>query len=116
MPRHHAVAAHLFQSNSMRIASWNVNSAKARLDIIINWLKSDSCDVLLLQETKSQDERVQKRTSRAVCVASADDQADLMNQTPQHNGMWLRRDALEAIDLSRKSMQPRRKEMPCRLY
>ena len=56
MPRHHAVAAHLFQSNSMRIASWNVNSVKARLDIIINWLKSDSCDVLLLQETKSQDE------------------------------------------------------------
>ena len=40
----------------MRIASWNVNSVKARLDIIINWLKSDSCDVLLLQETKSQDE------------------------------------------------------------
>ena len=56
MPQHHAVAAHLFQSNSMRIASWNVNSVKARLDIIINWLKSDSCDVLLLQETKSQDE------------------------------------------------------------
>ena len=56
MPQHHAVAAHLFQSNSMRIASWNVNSVKARLDIIINWLKSNSCDVLLLQETKSQDE------------------------------------------------------------
>ena len=56
MPQHHAVVAHLFQSNSMRIASWNVNSVKARLDIIINWLKSDSCDVLLLQETKSQDE------------------------------------------------------------
>ena len=56
MLQHHAVAAHLFQSNSMRIASWNVNSVKARLEIIINWLKSDSCDVLLLQETKSQDE------------------------------------------------------------
>ena len=56
MPQHHAVAAHLFQSNLMRIASWNVNSVKARLDIIINWLNSDSCDVLLLQETKSQDE------------------------------------------------------------
>ena len=41
----HAVAAHLFQFNLMRIASWNVNSAKARLGIIINWLKSDSCDV-----------------------------------------------------------------------
>ena len=40
----------------MRIATWNVNSVKFRLDIIISWLKSDACDVLLLQETKSQDE------------------------------------------------------------
>ena len=53
--QHHAVVVHLSQFSRMRIASWNVNSAKARLDIIINWLKSNSCDVLLLQETKSQD-------------------------------------------------------------
>ena len=53
---HRAVVAHHFQFNLMRIASWNVNSAKARLEIIINWLKSNSCDVLLMQETKSQDE------------------------------------------------------------
>ncbi len=40
----------------MRIASWNVNSVKARLSIITDWLASDRCDVLLMQETKSQDE------------------------------------------------------------
>ena len=40
----------------MRIASWNVNSVKARLPIITDWLASDRCDVLLMQETKSQDE------------------------------------------------------------
>ena len=39
----------------MRIASWNVNSIKARLDIVTDWLATDPCDVLLLQETKSQD-------------------------------------------------------------
>ena len=39
----------------MRIASWNVNSIKARLGIVTNWLASDRCDVLLIQETKSQD-------------------------------------------------------------
>ena len=38
------------------------------------------------------------------------DQAELINQMPQHNGMLLRRDALGAIDLSRKSMQPRRRK------
>ena len=68
-------------------------------------------------EQKSQDERVQKRIARAVCLASANDQAELMNQIPQHIGMWIRRGALGAIDLSRKSMQPRtRKEMPSRMY
>ena len=39
----------------MRIASWNVNSIKARLDIVTGWLANDPCDVLLIQETKSQD-------------------------------------------------------------
>ena len=68
-------------------------------------------------EQKSQDELVQKRTARAVCLASASDQAELMNQMPQHNGMWIRRGALGAIDLSRKSMQPtRRMGMPCAMY
>ncbi len=41
---------------AMRIASWNVNSIKARLPIIIDWLRGDHCDVLLMQETKSLDE------------------------------------------------------------
>ena len=39
----------------MRIASWNVNSAKARQDHILNYLRAGSCDVLLIQETKTQD-------------------------------------------------------------
>jgi exodeoxyribonuclease-3 len=39
----------------MRIASWNVNSIKARLNIVTGWLANDPCDVLLVQETKSQD-------------------------------------------------------------
>ena len=37
----------------MRIASWNVNSAKARQDHILNYLRAGSCDVLLIQETKT---------------------------------------------------------------
>jgi exodeoxyribonuclease-3 len=39
----------------MRIASWNVNSIKVRLDIVTRWLAIDPCDVLLIQETKSLD-------------------------------------------------------------
>ncbi len=50
-----AVVALHFLYRLMRIASWNVNSIKSRLDMVINWLSHGSCDILLMQETKSQD-------------------------------------------------------------
>ena len=40
----------------MKIATWNVNSVKARLPNIIEWLRSAQPDVLLLQEIKVIDE------------------------------------------------------------
>lgn len=39
----------------MRIATWNVNSLKARLEKVIWWLERARPDVLLLQETKLAD-------------------------------------------------------------
>jgi exodeoxyribonuclease-3 len=39
----------------MRIATWNVNSLKARLDKLVWWVERASPDVLLLQETKCAD-------------------------------------------------------------
>src|SRR5207237_2377297 len=39
----------------MRIATWNVNSLKARLDKVIWWLDRAKPDVLLMQETKLAD-------------------------------------------------------------
>ena len=56
MLRHLAVVVHPSPPSVMRVASWNVNSVKARLDHIRDWLVADSCDVLLLQEIKSQTE------------------------------------------------------------
>lgn len=38
----------------MKIVTWNVNSIRARLDNILSWLKTESPDILLLQETKCQ--------------------------------------------------------------
>jgi exodeoxyribonuclease III len=40
----------------MRIASWNVNSIRARLDLTAQWLKSAQPDVVCLQETKVVDD------------------------------------------------------------
>jgi exodeoxyribonuclease-3 len=41
---------------AMRIATWNVNSIKQRLDHVMAWLKGAEPDVLCLQEIKCQDE------------------------------------------------------------
>ncbi len=40
----------------MRIATWNVNSIKARIDNVTRWLEETSPDVACLQEIKSLDE------------------------------------------------------------
>jgi exodeoxyribonuclease-3 len=42
-------------SKEMQIASWNVNSIRARLDHVTAWLKDRKPDVLLLQELKGTD-------------------------------------------------------------
>jgi exodeoxyribonuclease-3 len=39
----------------MRIATWNVNSLKARMDAVEKWLARAEPDVLLIQETKLSD-------------------------------------------------------------
>jgi exodeoxyribonuclease-3 len=40
----------------MRIATWNVNSIKQRVDNVVAWLKERDPDVVCLQETKCVDE------------------------------------------------------------
>ncbi|MFM2106659.1 MAG: hypothetical protein RL338_1691 [Chloroflexota bacterium] len=48
----------------MRIASWNVNSLKARLERVEGWLAHAAPDVLLLQETKLADDAVPELSFR----------------------------------------------------
>ncbi|WP_009633913.1 exodeoxyribonuclease III [Synechocystis sp. PCC 7509] len=40
----------------MKVASWNVNSIRIRLETVVNWLKENPVDVLCLQETKVVDD------------------------------------------------------------
>ncbi|GGF94594.1 putative exodeoxyribonuclease III protein XthA [Rhodococcoides trifolii] len=39
----------------MRIATWNVNSVRSRVDRIVSWLDRSDVDVLAIQETKCKD-------------------------------------------------------------
>ncbi len=41
----------------MRIATWNVNSIRARLDRVVAWLERSEVDVLAMQETKCRDDQ-----------------------------------------------------------
>jgi exodeoxyribonuclease III len=40
----------------MKIATWNVNSVRMRLDILTRWLEQNPVDIVCLQETKVVDE------------------------------------------------------------
>jgi exodeoxyribonuclease-3 len=46
----------------MRIATWNVNSIKQRLDHVVNWLQERQPDIACLQETKCLDEAFPRET------------------------------------------------------
>ena len=41
----------------MRLATWNVNSIRARVDRVTDWLERADVDVLAMQETKCADDQ-----------------------------------------------------------
>ncbi|MGE4547595.1 MAG: exodeoxyribonuclease III [Desulfurella sp.] len=41
----------------MKIATWNVNSVRVRMDQILEWLQKESIDVLGMQEIKTPDDK-----------------------------------------------------------
>lgn len=45
----------------IKIASWNVNSIRARKEQVVDWLKRESPDIACIQETKVKDEEFPKQ-------------------------------------------------------
>ncbi len=50
----------------MRIATWNVNSVKQRIDNLTAWLAERAPDIVCLQETKTVDEAFPRQTIEAL--------------------------------------------------
>ncbi|MCL4150006.1 UNVERIFIED_CONTAM: hypothetical protein GTU68_000685 [Idotea baltica] len=48
----------------MKIASWNVNSLRVRLEHVLKWLESAQPDILVLQETKMTDDQFPEEVIR----------------------------------------------------
>ena len=50
----------------MRLATWNVNSLKARLERVLAWTERQQPDILCMQETKLTDEQAPALDFRAL--------------------------------------------------
>ena len=50
----------------MRIATWNVNSIRARIDRVTSWLERSDIDVVALQETKCRDDQFPEERFKAL--------------------------------------------------
>ncbi len=81
----------------MRIATWNVNSVRARLPRVLDWLGKHQPDVVCLQETKCRDEefpaepieelgytieRLGQKTYNGVAILSRGPQEDVVKGFP----------------------------------
>ena len=54
----------------MKIISWNVNSVRARIENILNYIKLEDPDILLLQEIKTQNETFPYETFKDIGYTS----------------------------------------------
>ena len=76
----------------MRIASWNVNSLRARQQHLLDWLQANPVDVIGLQELKMQDEHFPRAELEA-----AGYQAAISGQKTYNGVALLSRHALEDV-------------------
>ncbi|MEC9045354.1 MAG: exodeoxyribonuclease III, partial [Pseudomonadota bacterium] len=65
----------------MRIASWNVNSVRARLHNILDWLSNLEIDVILIQEIKCVEEQFPRLEFEALGYEAA------INGQKSYNGV-----------------------------
>ena len=85
----------------MKIATWNVNSVKARLPNVLAWIEAAKPDVLCLQETKCLDadfpqleikglgyhlETLGQKSYNGVALISREPARDVMRGLPGGNG------------------------------
>ena len=69
-------------SQTVRIASWNINSVRARIDIVERFLKEEAPDILCLQETKVIDSLFPEGLFRQLGYRHM-----MINGQPMHHGV-----------------------------
>ncbi len=85
----------------MKVATWNINGVRARLETALNWLKEAGPDILCLQEIKCEDARLPRRDLRGTRLQRLD---------PRPEGLQRRRHPLEAAARGRAFGSGRRRQ------
>ena len=80
----------------LKIATWNINSVRLRIDLVAKFLKSARPDVLCLQETKCPDEAFPLKRFKRLGY----EHAALNGQKGYHGVAVLSRLPFESIDAS----------------
>ncbi len=69
-------------SDTLKVVSWNINSVRARIDIVERFLKEEAPDVLCLQETKVRDDQFPEGAFRQLGYNHL-----VLNGQPMHHGV-----------------------------
>jgi exodeoxyribonuclease III len=69
------------QRYPLKLATWNINSIRARLDAVLGWLQTERPDVLCMQETKVEDDDFPSDELQMLGYAVA------MSGQPTYNGV-----------------------------
>ena len=85
----------------MRIASWNVNSVRTRLEQVLTWLEQEQPEVLCLQETKVSDDLFPAEAFAALGYTSS-----ISGQKAYNGVAILSRLPLEDVQIGFKALLP----------
>jgi len=80
---------------SLKIATWNINSVRLRIDLVAKFIKSARPDVLCLQETKCPDDAFPMKRFQKLGY----EHAALSGQKGYHGVAVLSRVPFESIDI-----------------
>jgi len=69
-------------TNQITIVSWNINSVRARIELVERFLKEETPDILCLQETKVRDEQFPEGIFRQLGYNHL-----ILNGQPMHHGV-----------------------------
>jgi exodeoxyribonuclease III len=91
----------------MRIATWNVNSVRTRLEQVLAWLQQERPEVLCLQETKVTDELFPREAFEGLGYATA-----ISGQKAYNGVAILSRLPLEDVQIGFDALLPHDPESP----